>query len=437
MGFLLFSGFAGCSGIRLPDPATLPPKVEILANEIVILVPGITGVMLRDRDSGEIVWGTGGNLLSPRDGGYNLTLPIGGSGPLPSLEPFAPIEEIRLGLFRKPVYGPIFELLEGAGYQRGELTAPNPNGNAFAFSYDWRGDNVAAAQRLAGQLEDLRTARGEASLRITLICQSNGGHICRYLAKYGNASLEEALDGKGSPPEGLEIEKIIFVGTSNGGSLRILQFMNKGRKYLPFGRKLLPETLFTFPSLFQDLPGYRSEVFLDARGNPIEADLFDAEDWQTYGWSIFGKDAAERLQKTQRRNLFGTAQARESFLLENLTRAKDLQRALRQDSPGFRSPRYLMIQSIYRETPDRAVLVREKGQWSTYFSDQRRVRKDGYLRALTAAPGDGHAARDSQTWLSPQETDAIDVPPFYLDGPHFEMILEPAVLRRLVEFLAL
>ncbi len=434
VGALLLSTLPGCSGIRLPDPATFPERT-IPKNEIVILVPGITGVKLRNPTSGRVAWGRGANLLVPRDGGYELALPILGPGRSP-LEPFAPLREIRLGFFRKPVYGPIFELLEEAGYEFGKLADPEPTANLFAFSYDWRGDNVAAARQLASRLENLRKARGSAPLQVTLICQSNGGHICRYLAKYGDTPLDKALTGGGTSPEGLAIEKIIFVGTSNGGSLRMLQFFNEGRKYLAFGRKLQPETLFTYPSLFQDLPSYREDVFLDPQGQSMEVDLFDAENWHTYGWSVFGEDSEKRLARAGRPDLFGSREDRDRFLKENLERARKIQRALRQDSPSFGGTRYLMIQSVYRETPDRAVLVKEKGRWGTYFSDQRRVKKDGYLRALAAAPGDGHAARASQTWLSPQEIDAIDAPPFYLDGPHFEMILEPAVLRRLVEFLA-
>ena len=433
---LLVAGvLGGCSGVRLPEPALVPQRT-IPANEIVVLVPGITGVELKDPESGEILWGLGRNLLGPRDGGYGLALPISGEES-PPLEPTGPLLEIRLSLFRKPVYGPIFELLERSGYAWGNLGDPDSPGNLFSFSYDWRRDNVAAARLLAARLQDLRRARGPEPLRVNLVCQSNGGHICRYLAKYGASPLEAALAGRGGPPEGVDVAKVIFVGTSNGGSLRILQFLNEGRKYFPFGRKLLPETLFTYPSLFQDLPGYRRDLFLDSRGRPMDVDLFDAESWQTYGWSIFGEKAARRLGRTERPDLFGTRPDRLRFLRARLQQSRDLQRALRQDAPGFRGTRYLLIQSVYRETPDRAVLLQEKGRWATLFADQRRIRKDDYLRALAAAPGDGHAASASQTWLSPQEVEAIAAPPFYLDGPHFEMILETAVLRRLLEFLAL
>ncbi|MCB1032399.1 MAG: hypothetical protein KDD47_01020 [Acidobacteria bacterium] len=400
-----------------------------------VLVPGITGVQLRDPESGEIRWGTGKNLLSPRDGGQSLALPLGNSED-PPLEAFAPIREIRISLIRKPVYGPIFDLLAGAGYRLGSFEAPQPGDNLFSFSYDWRKDNVAAARRLASTLSGLREARGGRTLKVSLICQSNGGHICRYLAKYGDTPLEDALEGKGAPPAGVEIDKVIFVGTSNGGSLRILRFLNEGRTYVTLGRKLQPETLFTFSSLFQDLPGYRPDLFLDSEGRTLDVDLFDPASWEAYGWSVFGRKAMERVAKASRPDLFGTVKDRRAFLTRALARGRDLQAALRQDAAGFGESRYFFIQSSYRETPDRALLVKEKGEWRTYFSDQKRIKRDPYLRALAAAPGDGHATQTSQQWLSPQEQAALTAPPFYVDGPHFEMILEPATFRRLLDFLA-
>src|SRR5262249_37250873 len=140
------------------------------------------------------------------------------------------------------------------------------------------------------KLVALARARGEERLRVALICQSNGAHICRYLAKYGGASLEEAEAGRAAPPRELEITRMVLVGTANGRSLRMLREMHRGRPYVPLslGRRLQPETLFTFPSFYQDLPVYRSDVFLDEKGRTLDVDLFSAAAWETYGWTIYG-----------------------------------------------------------------------------------------------------------------------------------------------------
>ena len=58
-----------------------------------------------------------------------------------------------------------------------------------------------------------------------------------------------------------------------------------------------------------------------------------------------------------------------------------------------------------------------------------------YLAALATRPGDGHATVESLQHLSPAEERALGAEPFYVDGGHLDMILEPEVHRRIVEFL--
>ena len=41
----------------------------------VVLVPGVTGVELRNGGTGRILWGRGSSLLRPRDHGYGLARP--------------------------------------------------------------------------------------------------------------------------------------------------------------------------------------------------------------------------------------------------------------------------------------------------------------------------------------------------------------------------
>jgi hypothetical protein len=363
-----------------------------------------------------------------------MALPVVGEGP--AVEATGPLLEIRLLGFRKPVYGPILETLREAGYQEGDWKDPRPGDSLFSFSYDWRQDNVLSAGRLAKQLAALRDVQPQGRLAVRLICQSNGGHICRYFAKYGGASLQEAEAGAGGPPPGVEVRQLIFVGTANGGSLRMLRELHRGRRYLgSMGRKLQPETLFTFRSLFQDLPAYRQDLFVDADGKPLDIDLYQAETWQRYGWSVFDAKAQRRLAKAPL-ELFASAEERLAYLQEQLDRARRFQALLKRDSPAFGSPRYDLIQNVFTETPDRALMVQEDGRWEIFFTGDRRLRKAGYLRSVTAAPGDGHAAQASQLWLSPQELAALATEPHLVRGGHFEMILSASAKRRLVELLA-
>ena len=57
------------------------------------------------------------------------------------------------------------------------------------------------------------------------------------------------------------------------------------------------------------------------------------------------------------------------------------------------------------------------------------------LRARVVEAGDGHATETSQLCLAPQETAALHQPPLTVPGKHFDMILEPASQRFLVEVL--
>jgi len=356
----------------------------------VVFVPGVTGVVLRDSGTGEVVWGEGRNLLGPHDDGSRLALRPGDA-----IEPAGPIDEIRLFGIHKPIYGPLRTLLTRAGYVPGETL--------FFFGYDWRRDLTESAGRLRDWLEELRQKQGRESLEVDLVCQSSGAHLCRYLAKYG------------LPPT-LAVRRLILVGASNGGSLRILRELDRGRRYVPLvGRFMSPEVLFTFPSLFQDLPIYRRDLFLDAKGKPLDVDLWDPESWRRYGWSVPGKD--EELRRT-------------------LSDARHFQELLHADSPRFGNTRVYVVGSTDQPTPDRAVLVRDGKEWKTFFTGDPWLRRRPALEALATAEGDEHAAVASQDWLSPQEKAALALPPRRVKGGHFEALLTVEAGRFLLEALS-
>ncbi len=404
---------------------------------IVVLVPGITGSKLRDVGSGETIWGEGRNLLRPLDGGYSLVRPLGEVPSRPSAEAFDLIERLRVfGVARKQVYGPILELVEENGYQIGSFENPRPGDDFFPFPWDWRQDLLLAIRDLTRSLENLRSSRGTDPLRVALICQSSGGQICRYLAKYGGVGLDEAEANPGSLPAGIEVTKVILVGTANGGSLRSFRELLRGRKYIAVvGRRLEPETLFTFPSLFQDLPSYRSGLFLDPGGQPLDVDLFHADNWETYGWSIFDPQAQRRLAKAERTDLFGDREARLEYLRSVLDSAQRFQALLAKDSPGFTHPQYFSIQNSEHSTPDRAVLVPRAESWQVLFTGDDELVHHASLVPRVSALGDGHATVDSQEYLSPQEKAAMADDRVSVDGGHFDLILNGQVKELLIEYL--
>jgi hypothetical protein len=378
---------AGC----VPKYADLPERAPAEPPLVpVVFVPGVTGVVLRDSRTGEVVWGEGRNLLGPDDGGSRLAL-----GPQDALEPAGPIDEIRVFGIQKPIYGPLRELLIRAGYVPGKTL--------FFFGYDWRRDLTESAGRLRRQLEEMRREQGRERLEVDLVCQSSGAHLCRYLAKY-------------DLPPNFAVRRLVLVGASNGGSLRILRELDRGRRYVPLvGRFMRPEVLFTFPSLFQDLPIYRRDLFLDEKGRPMDVDLWNSESWQRYGWSVQGKDAE---------------------LGRLLSDARRFQELLRADSPRFGNTRIYVVGSTDQPTPDRAVLVRDGQEWKTFFTGDAWLRRRPTLEALATAEGDEHATVASQDWLSPQEKAALALPPHRVKGGHFEALLTVEAGRFLLEALS-
>jgi hypothetical protein len=435
VALLLLLLAVGCRGAR--EPVLLPLR-EASPKTPVVLLPGLTGTVLRDVESGRVVWGNARSFFFPRDGGYATSVPLTRKpGEQEALEPVRPILEIRLfGLYKRNIYRSLSRLMELNGYRPGELHSPGADDDFFFFVYDWRLGVEHAARSLSRQLERLREARGDERLRVSLICQSDASLIARYYLKYGGASIEEAEAGNARPPSNVEIEKLILVGTANGGSLRVLHEMNRGRIYVrTFGRRWQPETLFTFPSLYQSLPVHREDLFFDSDGEPLAVDLFDPEDWERYGWAIFGSKARQRIVRRDAQELFGEPDDWRRFLATMLDRSQRLHRLLSADVADVAMPRYYSIQNRYRASPERALITRADGSWRTEFFSDRSLQASPLWLDLAVAAGDGHATVASQNWLSPRERAALAHPPAYVDGAHFGIILEPATQQKILEFL--
>lgn len=427
---------AACGGPPIPRLATDVAPAELTP---VILVPGVTGTALRNGETGKLVWGTGWRLFCPRDGGAGTALPLTPRGRATDpIEPAFVLEAIRLGPFKSAVYGPVLETLEAHGFRRGDLDDPRPGETLFTFAYDWRRDNTESAAELLDKLRRLARVRDESPLAVSLICQSNGSHLCRWLAKYGGATLEDAEAGAG-PPADVRVETLVLVGTANGGALRIFREIHRGRTYVPFldlGRDWLPEVLFTLPSLYQDLAGYQQDWFVDVEGRPLDVDLYDARTWVEHGWSVFSEKARRRLRKTNRPELYGTEAERIAFLERQLDRARRFRHLLERDPAGFVAPAIHSVQNDAVPTSDRAVLPGAQtphivpGVW---FTGDRKLRRREELVDRISRPGDGHATVESQLTLSPKELEALVDEPLYVPGNHFSILLHPEALRRFVE----
>jgi hypothetical protein len=420
----------GCAPRRVP---VLEPLQAIEEKTPVVLIAGITGSMLRDRETGKVQWGNARRFFVPHDGGYAIARPIA-PGVEDRLEAFAPILTVKLlGIWKFDVYAQLVRLMEANGYRMGDLDDPRPEDDFFFFSYDWRYGNVRAAEDLARKLEELRRVRGEETLEVSFVCQSNAARIARYFVKYGGGSLEQAESGTAKRPAAIEVDKLILLGTANGGGLRVLNDLHRGRRYVrPFGRKLRPETVFTMWSVYEALPAYHEDLFIDATGRTLDVDLFDPENWKRYGWSVYRPKVRNRLHGTGRTELFGQQQERDAFLVEALGRAQRLHRLLEADVEDFGETRYYSIQARDEPTPARALLEPDGEKWRMRVSLDKSGRKRW---PMSHTDGDGFATLDSQMWLSPQERDALAHEPVFVDTTHRKIVLDGEAHRRILEFL--
>ena len=404
------------------------PSRAVDARTVVVLVPGTTGTALIEADGGRILWGDGRSLMRPRDHGYVLALPLDGEVE-PSVVPGDALDRLALGPLAVQVYGPWKEWMAEQGCATGDVREPEAEGCFFVFPYDWRRSNVDAARALGTWLETLAQRRG-GPLRVVLLAQSNGGLITRYLTKYGQATLDEAAAGTRRPLRDVSLLGYALVGTANGGSIRVLQEMNEGRRNVPLvGRSWPPEVLFTFPGLYEALPIHRRDLFVDVDGEALDVDLYDARVWVEHGWSIFGEDVSRRVarridRRPERVRLFGDLARRQAFLQDQLDEALRLHDVLGRDPVGWSAPPWLSMQHGDRDTPERGQLLL-KGSRTTL-----RLGKAG-----TTELGDGHATRASQEFVSPGERAALQEPPLYADGTHFSVILSAEVKQRFADFL--
>jgi hypothetical protein len=217
--------------------------------DVMVIVPGITGSVLQK--DGRDVWAVSGGaavqaLRSLGRSLQDLALPPG-AAPLDDLGDgvTAPrlVSDVHLipGLWKIDGYSRLVAGVE----RRFDVRAGE---NLFAFPYDWRRDNRAAAHRLArdshGWLRAWRQRSGNADARLIILAHSMGGLVARYFL--------EPLDGWRST------RMLITFGTPYRGSLNALEFVANGlrRRLGPIPLADLSRLLRSFDSVYQLLPLY-------------------------------------------------------------------------------------------------------------------------------------------------------------------------------------
>jgi len=334
------------------------------------------GSVLKDTKSGTFVWGkVGGRLIDL------FALPIDAVTLIANkdaLVPTSPLGKLVIipGIAEKEIYDNLNRIaIDVGGYSMNE--------NAFAFSYDWRRDLVEASKQLGEMIEKIKAKYNDPNLKIDLVCHSTGGIIARYYAKYGT---EDVLDQDPIPEPtyagAANINKIIMVGTPNTGSLESFQRLHEGL-WLPTIVRISAEAGFTMPSLYELLPYDGNPVFIDANGQPMDINLYNPENWEKYGWSVFehhlmkktlrhyieknGKEKGEELFKDH-------LNIQRRFLAEALKRARKYQEALWKGDLAVEKQHvlYALMGSDCQPTLERALMKKGDPQWQTLFKSPNR-----------------------------------------------------------------
>jgi len=285
-----------------------------LGRNPIILIPGLLGSKLVDKQTGTMVWGAfGGGFINPSrpKGARLLALPMKKGVALRDLrddvEAVMVLDTARVRIWGLPIesrtYFNIIGVLGSGGYRdetlakAGAIDYGEGHFTCFQFPYDWRRDVVeivADFQKflmekkayVEAELERLYGIKKE--VKFNLITHSHGGLLARYYLRFGDQDLpEDGSNPKVTWAGAQYIEKAILIGPPNAGSLKALNEIVKGRKIGTFLPTVPPAVGGTFPALYQMLPRGRHKaiVYAEDTSKHVE-DLLDPELWVKMNWGL-------------------------------------------------------------------------------------------------------------------------------------------------------
>jgi pimeloyl-ACP methyl ester carboxylesterase len=404
----------------------------------IIIIPGLVGSELVNQKTGEKVWFNLGR--SKRD---DLRQPLSPdlAAMRDDLVPRGALRSVKIGLApREALYGSLINVIKQSGYQETSWETPKAANAVYIFAYDWRRDNVENARLLIGKIERLKRDLGQPDLKFNVVAHSMGGLLARYAAMYGDADLPQENEKIEPDWSGAKhFDKIILLGTPNGGSLVALESLAKrfalfSFNYdLPFVQNFTKFDVFTIPSVFQLLPTNLRAY--DENLQPIKIDVFDEQTWRKYNWgALEDRKFSKEFDAADRQNA-------PAYFRSALDRAKRFHQALNAESKEKNSVAFSLVGGDCQNTADAVVVFKDKQSnvWRTIFKPIAFTNSSGRkitrveMRKLIIAPSDGIVSKNSLL-----AADALQIggqAQFHCEG-HNKLVANSAIQAAIFRLLA-
>jgi pimeloyl-ACP methyl ester carboxylesterase len=324
----------------------------------IIVIPGILGSKLVDTEDGRIVWGRFGSGAIDHgsvEGMRSLALPVSTSGwPRDGVKPAGVLSELEIewGLnFRFKAYSQMLAAFGAGGYLDPALTASDSidygreHFTCFQFAYDWRRSCAENAALLGEFIEEKRRYVAKerkrlygssAPVKFDINAHSMGGLIARYYLMYGSRPLDPKGDMAVTWAGARHVDKLIVVGTPNGGSVYPFHDIHEGFRLSPLVPRFKAAAIGTMPSVYELLPPESDGALIDEHSRPIP--YYDAAEWERRGWGLLdpahADDLADLMPETpEAAERHRRARNQVSKLLQN---ARAFHRAINRESrlPG-------------------------------------------------------------------------------------------------------